>query len=257
MPIRLLVLTFGTAITGAAMASPAGTSDGAQNPAGIAKIEIKARRGASELSYRDYLEIQHQLHRYLPAEPRLVDLWFRASIRGVSEPERDAYAPYGGTVTIRSRSVNLDVPMRHGAYFSLPVIQQAYDEGGDIIVGDGARPWLGVWWTLRVPRDQRMLYADILKARAQIASVQAKISTYAYRIKSIKRAKYNGIKACFHDATGAILLGGIAVADATEGNCKVLFNNVPAELHDATVEFSGPLDVVSFIDSGFYPAARQ
>ena len=147
--------------------------------------------------------------------------------------------------------------MRRGGYFSLPEIQAPYDERGDILLNDGARPWLGIWWTLRVPPGQRMAYADILKARAQIAGVQAKISAFAYPLKGVKRAKYDGIKACFHDATGAILVGGIAVADATEGNCKVLFNDRPLETRDASVEFSGPLDVVSFIDKRYYSDKGQ
>lgn len=256
MPTLLFTIAAGFLFTSAAMASSATSNNAAQEDA-----EAQGRTAAggriSELRYRDHLEVQHQLHRYMPSEPRLVDMWFRAGYRGMSEPERDAYVPRGWAVAIRSRSVNVAVPMRRGAYFSLPEIQASYDERGDIMLNDGARPWLGIWWTLRVPPGQRMAYADILGARAQIAGVQAKISAFAYPLKSVKRAKYDGIKACFHDATGAILVGGIAVADATEGNCKVLFNDRPLEALDASVEFSGPLDVVSFIDRRYYSDKRQ
>ncbi|NNG21955.1 hypothetical protein [Telluria aromaticivorans] len=209
----------------------------------------------SELPYRHYLELQRQLHGYLPPGPALVDLWFRATYPGMDEAGRDAYVPRGWAVAVRSRTAHQLVPMRRGGYFSLPAIQAAYDERGDILLDDAGRRWLGIWWTLRVPPGQRMPYAAIREARAQIAAVQAKISAFARYLKTVKRSPYDGIKACFHDDGGAILVNGKAVADAVEGQCKVLFDD-PARDGADMVEFSGALDVVSFIDGRYYPRKR-
>lgn len=216
------------------------------------KVEVKASRSVGELPYRHFLQIQHQLHRYLPPEPRLVDLWFRLAQSGQAESERDAFAPEGWTVAVQSRSVEVGVPMARGAYFALPEIQQAYDEEGTILFRGVARPWLGIWWTLRVPPDGRMKLSDIVAARAQIAAVQARISAFAAPIRYIKREPYDGIKACFLDDSGAILIDGQAVADATQGHCKILFNERARGAGEHRLEFVGPLDIVSFIEKRYY-----
>lgn len=217
----------------------------------MSTVEVKASKRVAELPYRDYVEMQQQLQAYLPPGPKLVDLWFRVGLQGKPESERDAHLPKNLAVSVYSESVDAAVPVRRGAYFSLPQIQKAYDESGLILLGDVDRPWLGIWWTLRVPDGQRMTYADIRNAREQIAGVQAKISARLPRLKSVKREPYDGIKACFHDATGVILVNGKASADAAEGHCKVLFDT-PALERGASIEFSGPLDVVSFIDRRYY-----
>lgn len=51
---------------------------------------------------------------------------------------------------------------------------------------------------------------------------------------------------------GAILVDGKAVADATEGRCKVLFSAPERIADDSSIAFAGSLDVVSFIDRDFY-----
>jgi hypothetical protein len=219
------------------------------------QVEVKASKRVAELPYRDYVEVQHQLQAYLPPEPNLVDLWFRIGLQGKAEAERDALMPKSLAVSIYSESVDAPIPLRRGAYFSLPEVQKAYDERGLILFSGIDRPWLGIWWTLRVPEGRRMAYADIRKAREQIAGVQAKISAFSPRLKGVKREPYDGIKACFQDATGLILVNGSAYADAAEGHCKVLFDN-PALALAASIEFSGPLDVVSFIDRRYYPSKK-
>jgi hypothetical protein len=50
-------------------------------------------------------------------------------------------------------------------------------------------------------------------------------------------------------------VNGSAYADAAEGHCKVLFDN-PALAPAASIEFSGPLDVVSFIDRRYYSSKK-
>lgn len=233
----------------AGCASPASSSD----PQQAAPVVVTASRTTAELSYRFFLGVQYELHQHMPPEPHLVDLWYRVGYPGMPETARDAHVAPERAVAVHSKSVKVTVPMRRGAYFSLPAIQDAYDEHAELVVSDTSKPWLGVWWTLRVPDSQRMAYGDIRRARAQIAAVQGKISAFSHRyLKEVKRQPYDGIKACFHDGGGAILVNGKEVADATEGRCKVLFSDPDRIADDSSVAFSGPLDVVSFIDRNYY-----
>jgi hypothetical protein len=219
-------------------------------------VVVKVSGKVADLPYRYYLEVQHKLRSYLPPEPRLVDLWFRVGYPALSESERDAYMPRNWAISIYSDSVDVAVPMRRGAYFSLPEIQTAYDEHGQIMLNDVERPWLGIWWTLRVPSSQRMAYADIRNARKQIAGIQRKLSAFSPPLKKVRNEPYDGIKACFHDGTGTIRVGGKPYSDANEGRCKVLFDDPALELGETSIEFSGPLDIVSFIDRRHYAAKK-
>lgn len=218
-----------------------------------AVVVTTAARDSTELPYRYFLEVQHKLRQSMPPEPHLVDLWYRLGYPGTQEAVRDALVPSEGAVSVHGKSVRFTVPTRRGAYFSLPASQDAYDEHAQLVISGRPHPWLSVWWTLRVPDTGRMAYGDIRRARAQIAAVQRKISAFSPTyLKNIKRQPYDGIKACFHDDSGAILVNGRPLADATEGRCKLLFTDPGRIADDSSVAFVGPLDVVSFIDRDFY-----
>lgn len=225
----------------------------AKPTAAVPVVTTTAPREWAELSYRSFLGVQYTLHQAMPPEPHLVDLWFRVSYSGMSEAERDVHVPPRRAVALHGKSVDVAVPMRRGAYFSLPAIQDAYDEHAALVIGGTSKPWVGLWWTLRVPDSGRMSYGDIRAARAQIAAAQGRISAFSHPyLKDVKRQPYDGIKACFLDGSGAILVDGKAVADASQGHCKVLFND-PGRFPDGHgIVFSGPLDVVSFIDRSYY-----
>lgn len=219
-------------------------------------VAVSASRAVGELPYRYFLEMQHYLEGHLPPGPRLVDLWFRVGTPGMTEAQRDAHSARGWQVAVRSRTVDAVVPLRRGTYFTLPEIKDAYDERGEIVVNGTYRPWLNIWWTLRVPGSRRMAYADIARARAQIRAVQDRVSAYAPSLQNVRRSPYDGIKACFLDGSGAILVDGRAVADAAEGDCKILYLDAAREARGEMVEFAGPLDVVSFIDRRYYAQAK-
>jgi hypothetical protein len=223
-----------------------------ENGKDVPVVKVQASPDVAELSYRFYLEVQHQLHKTIPSDPHLVDLWFRVGYPDMSEVQRDAYVPHERAVALRSKSVDMAVPSHRGAYFSLPAIQDAYDQYADLVICGTSKPRLSVWWTLRVPDNMQMSYSGIRAARAQIATVQGKISAFSHQyLKNVKRHPYDGIKACFHDATGEILIDGKAVGDVAEGDCKVLFDD-PRIKDDSKVEFSGALAAVSFIDRSYY-----
>lgn len=244
LPLALLAVAIDGGATPAQSTEPA--------PA-VSTVVTTAARNTAELSYRFFLGVQYELHQHMPPEPHLVDLWYRLAYSGKTEAERDAFVPPGHAITVHGKSVRATVPMRRGAYFSLPAIQDAYDEEAALVFSDVDRPWLGVWWTLRVPISQRMAFGDIRRARAQIAAVQGKISAHSHEyLKNVKRQPYDGIKPCFHDDSGAILVDGKVVADATEGRCKVLFSAPERIADDSSIAFAGSLDVVSFIDRDFY-----
>ncbi|QYF91645.1 hypothetical protein KY495_12595 [Massilia sp. PAMC28688] len=193
----------------------------------------------------------------MPAESPRVDAWYRASFPGMSEAERDAYVPADNALTLVSRSTTVNIPIRRGAYFALPELQDAYDEKAKLLIGGERTVWVGVWWTLRVPDSRQVSYGDIVSARAQIAAVQNRISNYSPpMLKAVKRNPYDGIKACFHgDDGGAILVNGEARADAVDGSCKVLFSDSRIA-NDATIAFAGPVTAVSFIDRRFYTRSK-
>jgi len=247
-----IFLALAAGCAGAASTSSTGSTGAPPAEPAIQSVAVGASRAVAEIPYRFYLEAQHTLVRYLPPGPRLVDLWFRIGTAGLTEAQRDTLDEGRLTASIRSRSVDVIVPVRRGAYLSLPEIQDAYDERGEIVIGGSWRPWLSVWWTLRVPESRRMPYADIARAREQIGAVQRRVSAYHARLQGVRRSPYDGIKACFLDGSGAILVEGRAVADAVEGSCKVLFLDPAREGRNETVEFAGPLDVVSFVDRRYY-----
>lgn len=243
-------------------AAPAGAQPGQapQPPLGVAgedeaddgaRVDVSASGDYGELPYRYYVAAQRQLRRYLPQEA-LVDMWFRASYPGMGDDQRDAFLPPGWAVAVHSRSVDLEVPMQRGAFFRLPEIQEAWDEEATIMCKQVNRPGLGIWWTLRVPNGQRIAYAEIGKARQQIAAVQRRISLHDRHFWKVKRNRYDAIKACFHGAGGQVRVAGKLTQDAVRGDCKILFND-PARLSSADiVEFDGPLSFVSFVDQRYY-----
>lgn len=220
-----------------------------------AHVDVNASGDYGELPYRYYVAAQRHLRRHLPKEP-LVDMWFRAAYPGMGEDQRDAFLPPGWALAIHSRSVDLEVPMQRGAFFRLPEIQEAWDEEATIMFREVNRPWLGIWWTLRVPAGQRIAYADIGRARQQIAGVQRGISLYDGHFKKFKRDRYDAIKACFHGGSGQIWVAGKLAENAVRGNCKILFTD-PARISGTeVVEFDGPLSFVSFVDQRYYSQAK-
>lgn len=245
-------------LAGACLLGAAAHAAGQEEEQPATRVDVSTSGDYGELPYRYYVAVQRQLRRHLPQQP-LVDMWFRPSYPGMGEDQRDAFLPPGWAVAVHSRSVDLEVPMQRGAFFRLPEIQEAWDEEATIMFRQVNRPWLGIWWTLRVPGGQRIAYADIGKAREQIAAVQRRISLHdrPFHLHKTKRNRYDAIKACFHGGSGQIRVAGTVIQDAVRGNCKILFTD-PARVTGAEiVEFDGPLSFVSFVDQSYYHQAKQ
>ena len=91
----------------------------------------------------------------------------------------------------------------------------------------------------------------------EIHVIQKTIPIYHLRVRSVKQAKYDGIKACFRDPGGTVLIDGKPVADATIGNCGVLKFDAGKASHGGTIEFRGPLDIVTVVETADYLATSS
>jgi len=229
-------------------------------PAPMQSVQVTGARNKgeapfTELEYGGYIRDYSFLRKQLPKESRLIDIWERFHYAAMSLAEQDAYTPPRGSIAIVSQSVQEPVPARRGGYFILPEVGQAYLEEGTIQIRqaiDRQYHSMFVAFSLRLGADQRSSYADLGKASRQIDAVKDKISSYHMGLKDLKRERHDAIKACFLGAGGAILVGDQAVADATQGHCKILALDPARIASGAAIEFSGPLDIVTFVDRRDY-----
>jgi hypothetical protein len=219
-------------------------------------IEVQARKNAGNVPYRFFIDGQKRLRSYLPAEPRMLDVTYRIAFTELSIPEQDAYEPVGWSVSIVGDTVDQTVPLRRGGYFVLPEITQAYEEGATLMFREQSRrKALEVDWIVRVGPEQRMSYTDFARTMDEIHALQKTIPVYHLRVRSVKYAKYDGIKACFRDPGGTVLIDGKPAADATIGNCGVLKFDAGRATRSGTIEFSGPLDIVTVVETADYLSA--
>jgi hypothetical protein len=213
-------------------------------------VKVSDSKKFGELPYRPVIESFRLLQSYQPPEPRLIDVLVRAKYPFMSDAEQDAYVPQRWGVAIVSPSVDLTVPVRRGGYFVLPDVDGAYQEKASILFREPTTRPLYLYFSLRVGAGQRIRYADLGKASQQIDSLLGKISYFNQRLRHLKRDKHDAIKACFLDASGDILIGGRSVASDSIGNCKLLRIAPERVKSGDVIEFSGPLDIVTFAESG-------
>lgn len=188
------------------------------------EIKVGARKNPGNVAYRFFIEGQRFLRSYLPPEPRMLDVSYRISFTELPEAAQDAYEPAGWAISVVGDTVDEAVPVRRGGYFEIPEIPQAEKEGATLMFKEQSkRRAVGVSWIVRVRPDQRFAYADFGKTMAEIHTAQKTMPFYRLRTRSVKYAKYDGIKACFRDAGGAV------------------------------IEFSGPLDIVTMVETADYP----
>jgi len=216
-------------------------------------VKVAARKNPGDLRYRFFFDGQKTLLGYLPPEPRMLDVMWRTSFTELPMPEQDAYDPQGWAVSIVSDSVDQVVRVRRGGYFWLPDLPVAYKELATIMFREQSAPReLGVGWIVRVKPDHRLSYADFGKVMDEIHGVQKAIPVYHFWVHTEKFADYDGVKACFLDADGAVLIDGRPAADARVGNCSVLKFDPARAGAGETIEFSGPLDIVTVVETRPY-----
>jgi len=221
----------------------------------VAGARIKDTAPSAELAYAGYIRDYSFLRKQLPRESRLIEIWERFHYASMSLADQDAYTPPHGSIAIVSQSVNETVPVRRGGYFILPQVGQAYLEEGTIQVRqaiDRHYHSMFVAFSLHLGADQRSSYAELGKAARQIDAVKGKISSYHVALTDLKRERHDAIKACFLGAGGAILVAGQPAADGASGDCKILALDPKRIASGEAIEFSGPLDIVTFVDRRDY-----
>lgn len=229
--------------------------DDASKP--IPSVQVNGAKDQGEapfaaIPYAGYIRDYKFLRLALPRNPRLVELWVRVRYPSMSWTQQDDYLPPRDSIAIVSHSARVDVPVRRGGYFILPEVVDAYRDSGDIQFRSTVKRALYLVFSLQIGEDQRIAYAELGKAVHQIDTAKGKISAFNPVLKAAKRERHDAISACFFDTSGAILVDGQPAAARTYGKCKVMPID-PARFSDAgTIEFTGPLDIVTFADRRNY-----
>jgi hypothetical protein len=215
-------------------------------------IKVKARTNPGDLPYWWVFDNQERLQSYLPAGPRMVDLSWRITFRELSLAEQDAWAPKGWAVALVGDGLEQDLQVARGGYFLLPVLPKG-GRAATIMFREQSLPgYIGAAWRVRVGAEQRLSLAAIQQAMDEIQGVQRSIPETHVGLKLVRTGKYDAIKACFLASGGSVLVDGTPAADVTIGNCAVLkFDSLKAAGSQA-IEFKGPLDIVTVVESEDY-----
>jgi hypothetical protein len=242
----------------ALLAALCGASPAQENGAPPKEIRIQAKKNPGDLSYPTFYDLQQRLIGYLPPEPRIFDAVNRISFTHLSLPEQDAYAPPGWAVSIVGDALDETVPMRRGGYFLLPYLLDAYKEKATVMFREqSTRNYVETAWIVRIGESRRLTYAEFGKAMEQLRAVQKAIPLrYILNYRIEKFASYDGLKACFNEPGGALLVDGQPAADAVSGNCAVLRFDPSRAGSAQVIEFKGALDIVTLIDTGPYLRAK-
>jgi hypothetical protein len=71
-------------------------------------------------------------------------------------------------------------------------------------------------------------------------------------MRTEKYGKYDTLKACFLEPGGQLLIQGQPVTEAIIGNCALLRFDPARAAGTDEIEFAGPLDVVTIVESRQY-----
>jgi hypothetical protein len=217
-------------------------------------VNIKARTNPGDLPYLWVFNDQNLLQRALPAEPRMVDFTWRITFTGMSEPEQDDYVPKGWAVALVGSGFERDVPVARGGYFLLPELPLGRQSSTIMFKEQSLQNYIGAAWRVRVGADQRLAYAGFTQAINDVEKLQAAIPLWKSGLDQVRTAHYDSLKACFLSAEGAILVDGKPAADASFGNCALLKFDHASAARGRTIEFKGPLDIVTLVESDDYLA---
>ena len=218
------------------------------------EIKIAAKKNPGDVRYDQFYDLQQRLIGYLPPEPRMFDAVQRVSFTRLSLEEQDAYEPPGWAVSIVGESIDETVPIRRGGYFVLPYLEDAYKGRASVMFKhQSKRNYTDTAWVMRIGESRQLTYADFGKALEQLREVQDTIPIIRainYRVE--KYSNYDGLKACFLDTSGAMLIDGNPAAHAVVGNCWVLRYDPKQANGGPLIEFRGKLDIVTLIETEPY-----
>ncbi len=214
------------------------------------RVKVEARKNVGDLPYYEhYIKSQGWTYQQLPPRPRVIDFVWRVSFTDLSEPERDAFVPKGWAVALVGQSFEQTVPVARGGYFLLPVLPQSL-WGATIMFNAQTRTArIAVAWVVRMGEGQRLSYADFGRALAEVRGVQIAIPLDWEFVEEVRKANYDALKACFLDAGGEILIDGKLATTQIVGNCSILKFEPAKFASKQTIEFKGPLNVVTLVDT--------
>ncbi len=209
-----------------------------------ASIKVDSRKNPGNLAYRWVFKTMHELQSYLPAEPRMIDLRMRMLHTEMSGAERDLFLPGNWSAAIVGDTVDVDLSVERGGYFSLPDLPAAREEDATLMFNSQTQKRaIEPAWVVRLQEHDTLVYSDFARALADIASAQAKIPWHSLPLRNQKNMVYNSLKVCFKEAAGAILLDGVAIDGPRRGPCAWL-NFDPALLAaNPRISFSAPLQL--------------
>ena len=209
----------------------------------LAPIEIKSKRNPGDLPYKGFLSLQKDLFSYMPPEPLVIDMRFRASFTAMEQAQRDLYLPETWAISIVGDTVDYPVPVERGGYFLLPDLKDAARERATIMFNSQTRKnWIDVAWMVRLKENNTLAYQDFAKALDQVKYTQAKMPWYRPAFRYEKKVRFDGLKACFTSAGGDILVDGQAVETVSRGSCKMLkFESAKANAPGSVIAFLGPV----------------
>jgi hypothetical protein len=215
-------------------------------------VKIKARTNPGDLPYEWVFNDQRLLQNRLPAQARMVDFSWRITFTELSLPEQDAWAPQGWAVALVGNGFEQAVPVERGGYFLLPALPQGH-RGSTIMFREQSLPGhIGAAWRVRVRADQRLSYAGFKQAMDEVHTVQNAIPLDQPGLEQVRISHYDALKACFLAGGGRVVLDGLPVADAIVGNCVILKFDPARGASGQPIEFKGPLDVVTVVESADY-----
>ncbi len=214
-------------------------------------IKVDGRRNPGDVPYKFFWEGQKQLRGWLPSEPRVLDFSYRILFTELTERQSDVYLPRSWGVSVVGDGFDEDIKVRRGGYFTLDYLQAALDDDDALIMfkEQTARRSIGVAWTVRVGAGQRIAYADLRKAISEVHAVQLMITPQNNSLRTLKRTGYDGLKACFLKPDGDIRIDGAPGATGRVGNCLLLKYDDKLQDSATTIEFVGPLDIVTLVET--------
>jgi hypothetical protein len=105
-------------------------------------------------------------------------------------------------------------------------------------------------WRVRVGAGQRLPYAGFKRTMDEVYAAQSQIPLGHEGLRRVRESRYDALKACFLAPGGQVLVDGVSVPDA--GNCTILKYDPALAAAARTIEFKGPLDVVTMVQSKDY-----
>ena len=220
---------------------PAGAQIAADNV--LPPVEIRSKKNPGNVPYAAAYKLQQRVMALLPPEPRVIDMRFRVVFASLSLQERDDFMPANWGVAVVGKTVDATIPMARGGYFLLPDLPVARSENAALMFNTQTEAkYLGSAWSLRVREGNLLPYRDFAKAIDEINSAKGNVGRNDWQLAEFRAMTFKGLRACFANAEGAVLLNGAASGAVARGRCWHLKFDAAMANADASLAFIGELE---------------